>query len=142
MRAYWDTSALVSLYVRDVHSARAAAEFSAQCGRILLTELQELELANAIHMRVLWRQIPPTAAATALAALTADRAANVYLPALLPAAAFASARILALEYTPRLGVRSLDLLHVAAAMELKADLFLTFDRRQHTLARGLGLGLA
>jgi len=38
-----------------------------------------------------------------------------------------------------LGVRTLDALHVAAALELKADAFWTFDERQKKLAEIEGL---
>jgi len=38
-----------------------------------------------------------------------------------------------------LGMRTLDTLHVACAMELKAERFWTFDERQAKLARAKGL---
>jgi predicted nucleic acid-binding protein len=45
------------------------------------------------------------------------------------------------EHTPRLGARSLDVLHVACALELKLRYFLTFDARQAELAAAVGLKL-
>ncbi len=42
---------------------------------------------------------------------------------------------LAQRHVPNLGIRTLDTLHVAAALELKADAFWTFDQRQAKLAR-------
>jgi predicted nucleic acid-binding protein len=39
----------------------------------------------------------------------------------------------------RLGNRTLDTLHVASALELKAERFWTFDDRQAKLARAAGL---
>ncbi len=42
-------------------------------------------------------------------------------------------------HTVRLNVRTLDLLHVAAARLLRASEFLTFDQRQRTLAQAAGL---
>ena len=41
--------------------------------------------------------------------------------------------------TPTLGTRSLDVLHVACALELKLRHFLTFDTRQRQLAVAAGL---
>lgn len=38
-----------------------------------------------------------------------------------------------------IGCRSSDLFHVAAALEWKADQFLTFDERQKKMARAAGL---
>jgi hypothetical protein len=45
------------------------------------------------------------------------------------------------EHTPELGCRSLDVLHVACALELDLRSFLTFDARQRQLARAVGLRL-
>jgi hypothetical protein len=42
-------------------------------------------------------------------------------------------------HSAALGVRSLDLLHIAAAVSFGAKLFLTFDRRQQTAAKAAGL---
>jgi predicted nucleic acid-binding protein len=41
--------------------------------------------------------------------------------------------------TARIGTRSLDLIHVAAAIVLRADVFHTFDDRQRKLAGAAGL---
>ena len=45
------------------------------------------------------------------------------------------ALILSRRYSAKLGTRTLDLLHVAAALVLKPEVFYTFDMRQHKLAR-------
>jgi predicted nucleic acid-binding protein len=45
----------------------------------------------------------------------------------------------AFELCARLGVRSLDTLHVASALELRAEGFWTFDERQKRLARAVGV---
>jgi predicted nucleic acid-binding protein len=43
------------------------------------------------------------------------------------------------RYGPKLGMRTLDTLHVACALKLKADSFWTFDERQMKLAKAMGL---
>ena len=43
------------------------------------------------------------------------------------------------RYGPKLGIRTLDTLHVACALELKAERFWTFDERQAKLAEAAGL---
>jgi predicted nucleic acid-binding protein len=40
-----------------------------------------------------------------------------------------------------LGCRSLDIIHVASAVELERKTFLAFDERQRKLARAVGLKL-
>jgi predicted nucleic acid-binding protein len=43
------------------------------------------------------------------------------------------------KYSPRMGTRFADVLHVACALELKLRHFLTFDERQKDLAIAVGL---
>jgi predicted nucleic acid-binding protein len=45
------------------------------------------------------------------------------------------------SHTPKLETRSLDVLHVACALEMKLRYFLTFDERQQKLATAAGLKL-
>jgi hypothetical protein len=49
------------------------------------------------------------------------------------------ARQLSDQYTPTLGTRSLDLLHVAAALVLESKIFFSFDDRQRKAAASEGL---
>jgi predicted nucleic acid-binding protein len=49
------------------------------------------------------------------------------------------ARQLSDRYTPTLGTRSLDLLHIAAALVLGAKEFFSFDDKQRKAAAGEGL---
>ena len=44
-------------------------------------------------------------------------------------------------HSPRIGCRSLDVLHVTLAKKLNAKEFLTFDERQKSLALALGLAV-
>lgn len=52
---------------------------------------------------------------------------------------YAKAAELADHYSAREGTRSLDLLHVAAALLLDASELLSFDSRQRKVAAGQGL---
>ena len=45
------------------------------------------------------------------------------------------------EYSRRLGTRSLDVLHVASALELGFSMFISFDIRQQNLVKAVGLKL-
>jgi len=53
--------------------------------------------------------------------------------------ALRNAETLAVNYTPRYGVRALDLLHIAVAQELGVDEFLTFDANQRRIAEAEGM---
>ena len=71
-----------------------------------------------------------------------DIAAGVWQPEALPERAFDVCTDLARRHGPKLGVRTLDSLHVACALELKAERFWTFDERQAKLAKAVGLKTA
>jgi predicted nucleic acid-binding protein len=57
----------------------------------------------------------------------------------MPEDAFELCADLGRRYGPRLGMRTLDTLHVACALELNAKQFWTFDERQAKLAKAQGL---
>ncbi len=68
-----------------------------------------------------------------------DCAASVWELLAFPNLAWETCADLARQYAPTLGVRTLDSLHVACALELKAERFWTFDERQARLAEAVGL---
>jgi len=79
------------------------------------------------------------AARRANSELVSDEAAGLWLGVPLPENAFDLCADLARRYGPKLGVRTLDSLHVACALELRAERFWTFDERQAKLAKAAGL---
>ncbi len=105
---------------------------------IVITSLGELELDNAIQLRVFRKQLaaldrrPQTA-------FRADVEAGILTIKPLSDAMFTEARRLASRWTSRFGNRTLDILHVASAIVLEADSFLTFDDQQKRLAKAAGL---
>lgn len=108
-------------------------------GPFLLTPLCEVELANALQLRVFRKQIPAEAAARAYHDFEFDVAAGTVLSRSMQTAAFARARQLAQRYTAELGVRALDILHVAAALIMNVDEIATFDQAVRKLATAAGL---
>ncbi len=71
--------------------------------------------------------------------LEADKVASLWLEVGIPERAFDLCADPAGPYAPKLGVRTLDSLHVACTLELKAEKFWTFDERQAKLAKAEGL---
>jgi predicted nucleic acid-binding protein len=68
-----------------------------------------------------------------------DFKAGIWKRAAIPEDAFDLCADLARRHGSKLGVRTLDSLHVACALELKAERFWTFDERQAKLAKAEGL---
>ena len=71
-----------------------------------------------------------------------SRQSGLWVEAALPESAFEVCAQLARRHGAPLGLRTLDTLHVASALELKAERFWTFDERQMRLARTVGLKTA
>jgi predicted nucleic acid-binding protein len=107
--------------------------------QVWFTLLNFAECSHAIAKQVFYRKISQTAADAIFETLQRDRADGLYLETALPENAFSLCAELGRRYGPKLGMRTLDSLHVACALELKADRFWTFDERQAKLAKTAGL---
>jgi predicted nucleic acid-binding protein len=104
------------------------------------TWLHQLEFRNALRLRIFRAEITATQRDASLNAWLSDLGAGVYAHA-DPNGADVNleAERLSAQFSERLGARSLDVLHVAAALVLGCDTLLTFDLRQQALARAAGL---
>ena len=140
MTAYADTGFLCSLYAPDAHTARAIVRMRRQALPLPFTWLHQLELRNALRLRVFRREITRVQRDASLNAVLADLAAGVLAPVAIDhTGVMTEAERLSALHSERLGTRSLDILHVAAALVLGQARFLTFDRRQRALALAAGL---
>jgi predicted nucleic acid-binding protein len=135
---YADTSVFVSLYLPDAHS-KEAQQHMAQHPRVWLTPLHRAEWTHAIGHHVFQHKITSREAQSVYREFERDREAGVWMEIGLPERAFEGWIALARNRVARLGVRTLDTLHVALALELQAEHFWTFDRRQAKLAEAEGL---
>lgn len=140
---YADTSFLFSLVLHDTNTAAAIAYLSKHRQALALTPWQRCELHNAIRLAVFRGLCSEAAARQGFARIENDLAkGNLTETRITWPDVLERAESLSAQYTPSLGVRSLDLLHVAVATSLAARTFLTFDSRQLTLARSAGLRVA
>jgi hypothetical protein len=136
--AYADTSFLVSLFARDALSATAITAAEA-APPFLVNPLHRAEFENAIGLCEFRRQLNAAEARAVRANFIRQLTAGVYLARPWPEGAWAAAENLSHRFAVRLGVRTLDVLHVAAALESDAPDFYTLDARQRRLARLAGL---
>ena len=139
---YPDTSFLVSLYLNDANGELAVRYMEESGGPLVLAPLTRIEMANAFR---LWQFRGLLTAANVRSVLrdVSEDIASGFLEE-TPIAwvdLLAEAEQLSARYTPKTGNRTLDILHVAAATAMGATCFLTFDQRQHALAKKVGLTL-
>jgi predicted nucleic acid-binding protein len=137
---YADASLVVSLYIREAHSEAAVAALSRLDSALRFTSLLRHEVFNALRLAAFRGDITLDTCRDLIADIEADQRRGLLLATPLPwDLLFDEAERLSAGHTAALGLRSLDLLHVAAARLLGAELFLTFDRRQRKLAEKAGL---
>jgi len=130
---------MVSLYTPDANSAKAAERMERTRLPIVTTPFGELELINALQLRLFRKELPARQLRAAYAAFRADVHASIIEIKPLSDAVFLQARRLASKWTRKLGTRTLDIVHVASALSLGLDAFNTFDERQRRLANAAGL---
>jgi len=135
---YADSSFFVSFYLQDAHVGKTDAWMASQPS-IFLTSFHRAELVHAVYQHIFRGHISQGEAQLVLANHENDRAANVWREVEVPLTQYERAIELAHRHVAKLGVRTLDTLHVAAALELGATEFWSFDERQLRLAQAVGL---
>ena len=140
MTSYADTGFLVKLYLHEPESRQASLIAASTRKPILLSQLTVLELKNALHLNVFQKKITEATRRAAWSAFETDLAAGLHAVMPIPSADhYGKAGELADKYSGAEGNRSLDLMHVAAALLLQAGELLTLDSRQRKVAIGEGL---
>ncbi len=139
---YVDTSVIVKLYIREEYSRDASIWLKKNNEAIPLTSFHELELVNAIQLKQFRSEITPEEARLIISMFEEHEMGGVYYrPQLSWSAIFIHAHDLSNKHTASIGARTLDILHVASALSINADRFLTLDDRQTRLAALAGLKL-
>jgi predicted nucleic acid-binding protein len=150
VRIYADTSFLVKLLSDEPGGAKAVAEYRRMNRpRLFYLPLHALEVENAIRHRAFHEgRIRPS---SERAQIVRERdAALARVHQFLKRGALAEitldmdpamdrARKLSATHSEKTGARAIDLLHVACALLLESEVFLTSDQRQAALAKAEGL---
>ncbi len=135
---YLDTGCLLKLYYPETDSAKVAKLVAGQT--IALIAIHELELCNALELKLFRKEAKPAQVDATLALVDDDiRSGVLYRPVVIWEDMLREAARLAKNHTRALGCRSLDIVHCSAARQLSAALFITTDVRQRRLAVAIGL---
>jgi PIN domain len=150
VRTYADSSFILRLVTGEAESPNAIAEYRRlNSPKLFFLPLHALEVRNAILQRAFHqrrsissggRQHIARARDAALARLEHLVARRALIEVSLDLeTAITRATALSAAHTERLGARAIDLLHVASALTLDTELFLTTDACQAQLAKAEGL---
>ena len=142
MKGYADTGFLCSLYAPDAHTEKASERMETEDLPLPLVWMHQLEFRNAMRLRVFRREITVMQRDASLNTMLRDLADGVLAVTELPLSdvMLESERLSAL-HSETIGTRSVDILHVAAALVLGCGKFLSFDIRQAKLAGLAGLNV-
>jgi len=138
--AYPDSSFLVSLYCKDANSAKASSYMERTAEPLLFTPLHRIEVRNALRNAAARGLITESERRGAFRQMDEDLREGLLIHAPVEwTDVLRRADGLSERHAAASGQRTIDLLHVAFALECGAKTFLTFDNRQRNLASAAGL---
>jgi predicted nucleic acid-binding protein len=141
-QVYVDPSALTRLYFDQSGSREMVGWRRKIEGALPVTHHGRAEIVNAIALALFRGALTAKDAARAWGWMDTDFAEGHLVQAdILWRAALNRASELSRSFTPTVGARSLDVLHVACAIEMGLHYFVSFDTRQKALAKAAGLKL-
>ena len=139
MTTYFDSSVVVAALVQEPHSRKARKAISSVASAPF-TPLLDLEVRTALRRMAGSGRLTSAESASVLSLVDDDVAAGrLWKVPLDLYATVERAESLSAQHAQRFLSRSLDLLHVAAALELGCASFVTLDTRQARLAVASGL---
>jgi len=140
MSDYADTGFICSLYAPDANTERAAKFMDRQNTPISFSWLNQVEFRNALRLRVFRKEISAAHRDHSLNLLLSDLSAGIFKNVeLAQSNVLIETERLSAQHSEKFGTRSLDILHVAMAVTLGSERFLSFDTRQVKLAKAAGL---
>ncbi len=140
MIAYPDTSFLVSLYANDAHGVIANNYLAKNQKPLVLTPFSKSETHHALRLLVFRKEMTESLMTRHFLTLERDQEEGFLEMALTDFNdVLLNTSRLSHRHATEFGVGYLDLVHVASALLINAQRFLTFDLRQRKLAQALGL---
>lgn len=137
---YFDTGVLLKLYTHEPES-EAVQDFVAARGlAVMVTELHLTEAISALRLKEFRGECSAEQSTAALGCIEEDLRARILRRTAVDwPEIWTRCQTLARAEAARHGTRTLDTLHVAAALHLSSSEFVSTDVRQTSLARTCGL---
>ena len=138
---YLDTNALLKLYIREQGSELVQSRVASQEHPLPIWEIQKAEPINALRLKVFWKEITLEQAETQIALFENRFKRGLHVFPKIDRDSLMKCVFRFGAETPLLGCRTMDILHVACALEIGASEFLSCDQRQNAIATCAGLKL-
>jgi len=133
---YLDSSFLLKAYVQETNSADVVRYLQYETGPLLISLLTDVEVVSS-H----FRKLQPAEARMLLAAYRSNRASGAFQVVPLTEGVYGLAQSLAERYSGKILLRSLDLLHLATALEHGAASLATYDEKLRSASEASGLAV-
>lgn len=143
MKAFADTSFVISAFVQDEFNGHVWRWWKRHSmASVLITPLVLFEAENSIRGFPITGKCTPAEARPALEGIRRGLLEGLFICQSVPTKRlFPQATRLSLHHTLSATFGAMDVLHVASAIALGADTFLTFDKRQAEMAAEEGLAV-
>lgn len=142
MSIYIDTGILVKSYIFEVDSPEAISLIEAAGDPLIFSHIHGIEIPNAIRLKRFRGEITKAQESTALRIYLSDvDAGRLSRPGYELSEVFHRAERLSAKHSGEIGCRSLDVLHIAVALECGCTDLASFDERQRKIAKLAGLKL-
>ncbi|MCH2156498.1 MAG: type II toxin-antitoxin system VapC family toxin [Opitutales bacterium] len=140
MNIYYDTGLILKLYTQEPESDSVIRFITDKSAPIPFLSIHKSECTAALHQKVFRREYLLADANRALSDIDEDQRKGILKP-LSPEWEYTWNKTIELScsHASQIGSRTLDTLHVAAALELGFREFASSDGRQKELARRTGL---
>jgi predicted nucleic acid-binding protein len=136
MNAYYDTGALVPLYVSETFSESIAAYVESRMEALPVSLFHRLELENALRLKIFREEIEEAQCLAIFRKVESNiRDGMLVLRPTSWIDALDKARSIGERTSAKVGCRTLDLIHVAIAAQWGCSVFVTADDRQIQAAR-------
>ena len=140
MDIYYDTGALIPIYVDEVFSEAVNAYSTSRAIPIPFSLFHRLEFENALRLKMFRKEIDEERLNRVLSDIGDDlNSSHLVLRPVNWIDAFEKARAIGARVTVKTGCRTLDLIHVAIAVQWGCQIFLTADAKQLAAAKMAGL---
>ena len=140
MSLYYDSGVLVKLYVREDRSDEVTRFVARRGESVAVNRLHELEIRNALRLKRFRDEIDDVQLAASLGMIAADFAERRLIRHEADwQVIHDEAERLSAVTGATVGVRTIDVIHIAAALTQMATGLVSFDRRQLAAARMSGL---
>ena len=131
MSVQYDSRVLVKLHVREERSDDVARFVADRAEAIIVNGLHEPEVGNALRLKRFREEIDDEQLSASMSMVTGDLASGRLIRSGVDwQSVHAEAERLSAAATTEVGVRTIDLVHVAAALVRGASGLVSLDRRQ------------